>query len=64
MERGEARADLGTGRRLFLGFALPESREGGRDHGAAAVMKIMKETLINDMFAKNGKIRGGRPHGA
>ena len=25
--------------------------------GAAAVMKIMKETPINDMFAKNGRIR-------
>ena len=24
---------------------------------AAAVMKVMKETPINDMFAKNGKIR-------
>ena len=24
---------------------------------AAAVMKVMKETPVNDMFAKNGKIR-------
>jgi branched-chain amino acid transport system substrate-binding protein len=25
---------------------------------SAAVMKIMKDTPINDMFAKNGRIRG------
>ena len=36
MERIKRRADLGAGRRLFVGDALSESGEGRRHHGRGA----------------------------
>ena len=56
MERVSGRRP-GAGRRLFVGRPLPESGEGRGNDRCRAVMKIMKEMPINDMFAKNGKIR-------
>ena len=49
---------VGAGWRLFFRDALSESREGcGNYRFLLPLIKIMKETPINDMFAKNGKIR-------
>jgi len=57
MVRVQTGADLGAGRHLFVGDASSQGGEAAGTTDSAAVVKNMKGTPINDMFAKNGKIR-------
>ena len=56
-ERIKRAPTVGAGRRLLFRDHYLKAVKAAGTTDAAAVMKVMKETPVNDMFAKNGKIR-------